>query len=219
MLGVLAALVAASGCGSSSAQHSAAAPAAPSPVAVQPQTATPARLSTAQLPDSADEGWKLLAPARTQPVTSAIQLNECASVAGATSWQQAAYISVHRTPAEQDVFTFGDASAAKAAYQSLLARMGDCQAQSRALQGKSHLTADATVAATATTAQGTAWSRRWTGVEGISAAGPQTNHLYAVQQGASLAVVHFDEWAGTQAAPYDTRADQDVLSAVARQLG
>ncbi|WP_280665510.1 MULTISPECIES: hypothetical protein [unclassified Kitasatospora] len=218
MLGVLTALVTATACGGSSSSHTAAA-ATPPPAPVASIDATPARLSVAQLPDSAVEGWKLLAPARTQAVAGGIQLNECASVAGATSWQQQAYISVYRTPAEQDVFTFHDAPAAKAAYQDLLARMGACQSQSRALQAKSHLADDATVAATATTAQGTAWSRKWTGVEGISAAGPQTNHLYAVQQGASLAIVHFDEWAGTQAAPYDTRADQDVLTAVAGQLG
>ncbi|MDH6137866.1 hypothetical protein P3T37_007301 [Kitasatospora sp. MAA4] len=241
VIGALAALVAASGCGSSSSTHatsatapsaaaattSAATPATPatpaptaagSSAAAQPGSAAPAQLSAAQLPDGGVEGWKPLAAARTQAVTTGIELNECASVLGAASWQQQAYVSVFHTPAEQDVFTFPSATAAQSAYRDLQARMGSCQVQSRALQAKAHLATDAQVATTAATGAGTAWSRQWTGVEGVSAAGPQTNHLYAVQQGASLAVVHFDEWAGTQAAAYDTRADQGVLTAIAQQL-
>ena len=202
VIGGLAALVAASGCGSSGSTHAtsaaaassaaptssaaAAAPApsapAPSAAAAQPGSAGPVRLSAAQLPDGGVEGWKPLAAARTQAVTTAIELNECASVLGAASWQQQAYISVFQTPAEQDVFTFPSAAAAQSAYQSLQARMGSCQVQSRTLQAKAHLATDAQVATTAATGAGTAWSRQWTGVESVSAAGPQTNHLYAVQQ-------------------------------------
>ncbi|WP_051965684.1 hypothetical protein [Kitasatospora mediocidica] len=247
VIGGLAVLATATGCGSStSSTHAASAvspagtaastapsaaaapPGGPASGSALPGTAAPgsaapgstvsARLSAAQLPDGAVEGWKPLTAARTQAVHTGIELNECASVVGAASWQQQAYISVFQTPAEQDVFTFPSAAAAQSAYQALQAKMGSCQVQSQALQAKAHLATDAQVATTAGIDAGTAWSRKWTGVEGVSAAGPQTNHLYAVQRGASLAVVHFDEWAGAHAAPYDTQADQGVLSAVARQL-
>ncbi|MGK4584448.1 hypothetical protein [Kitasatospora sp. HPMI-4] len=244
VLGVLAVLVTA-GCGSTALQLSAAptgsaAPrpaavpagsAVPRPAAAPADSASPAaavapagatasvRLSAAQLPNGAAEGWQPLAPPRSQAAAGDIQLNECASVAGATTWQQQGFISVYRTPAEQDLFTFPDGSAAQAAYQRVLAQMDGCQSQSRALQANALGTADAQVTRTAVTGQGAAWSRQWTGVEGLSAPGPQTDHLYAVQQGADLAVVHYDEWPGAHAAPYDTRSDGALLTAVAQQLG
>lgn len=176
-------------------------------------------LSVAELPAGSVEQWKPLAAPRTVAVSRTVQVNECASIAGAAVWQQSGYVSVYQTPAEQDLFSFHDASAARSAYQSLVSQMGGCQAASRALQTKSLGTADAQVAQTATTGQGTAWSRHWTGVQGFSASGVQTDHLYAVQQGSTLAVVHFDEWAGVPAAPYSTRSDADLLTAVAHRLG
>ncbi|WP_156178741.1 hypothetical protein [Saccharothrix sp. ST-888] len=228
-LGVLAVLVTVGGCGSAprlsatarSTGASASVAGAPTSVTAE-STAGPTateRLSAAQLPNGAVEGWHPLAPPRTQAVTGAVQLDECASVPGAASWQQQAYVSVYRTPAEQDLFTFRDGTAAQTAYQGLLTQMDACQTVSRALQAKALGTTDAQVTRTAVTDQGTAWSRQWTGVEGLSAAGPQTDHLYAVQQGTTLAVVHFDEWAATHAVPYSTRADGDLLTSVARQLG
>ncbi|MFF7633686.1 hypothetical protein ACFZB9_11120 [Kitasatospora sp. NPDC008050] len=243
-VGALAVLAVVGGCGGS-AKHSAAAPAAGQAAAAPPAGAgavVPAvstRLSADQLPADAAEHWQPLAAPRTQRVTSAIQLNECASISGALAWQQQAYVSSYRTPAEQDLFSFQNSAAAGSAYQNLLTQMGSCQSQSRALQTKELGSSDALVTRTATTGQdttgqsttgqdttgqstagqGTAWSRQWTGVEGLSAAGPQTDHLYAVQQGSTLAVVHFDEWAGAHAAPYSTRADGDLLTSVALKLG
>lgn len=96
--------------------------------------------------------------------------------------------------------------------------MGSCQSQSRALQTGELGSSDALVTETAVTGQGAAWSRQWTGVEGFSAAGPQTDHLYAVQQGNALAIVHFDEWWHPRR-PYSTRADSDLLTSVALRLG
>ncbi|MCX4750035.1 hypothetical protein OG455_31720 [Kitasatospora sp. NBC_01287] len=231
MAGVLGVLAAVSACGGSG-QHAAGSPSsvaatgAPSSGAVSPASpasppAVSGRLSASELPAGAVEQWQPLAAPHVQAVSSAIQVNECASVQGAAAWQQQAYVSTYRTPAEQDLFTFHDNAAAQHAYQALLTQMDGCQTQSRALQTKSlgAAAADAQVATTAQNGQGTAWSRRWTGVEGISAGGPQTDHLYAVQQGSTLAVVHFDEWASSPAAPYSTRADGDLLTSVARKLG
>ncbi|MFB7669276.1 hypothetical protein ACFC1R_36095 [Kitasatospora sp. NPDC056138] len=224
-LGVLAVLVTVGGCGSapqlSATAHgdSTAAPAAVTPSSATAGLAATGGLSAAQLPNGAVEGWHPLAPPRTQAVTGAVQLDECASVLGAASWQQQAYVSVYRTPAEQDLFTFRDGAAAQTAYQGLLTQMDGCQTASRALQATALGTTDAQVTKTAVTDQGTAWSRQWTGVEGLSAAGPQTDHLYAVRQGTTLAVVHFDEWAAAHAVPYSTRSDGDLLTSVARQLG
>ncbi|MBB4921380.1 hypothetical protein [Kitasatospora kifunensis] len=227
-VGALAVLATVSGCGGAT-RHSAAAPggvpggvpatATPTPPAAVTAPAVSTQLSADQLPAGAVERWQPLAAPRTQAVTGAIQVNECASITGAVSWQQQAYVSAYRTPAEQDLFRFQDGPAARAAYQNLLTQMASCQDQSRALQAKALGSSDALVTQTAATGQGIAWSRQWTGVEGISAAGPQTDHLYAVQQGSALAVVHFDEWAGVGTAPYSTRADGDLLTSVAHRLG
>ncbi|GAA2237654.1 MULTISPECIES: hypothetical protein [Kitasatospora] len=219
-LGVMAALVA-TGCGGTTGQLSAvpAGSASTASAVGQPGSTAAARLSAEQLPNGVAEGWQPLSQPRVQAVTGDIQLNECASVSGAATWWQQGYVGVHRTPAEQDLFTFRDAAAAQAAYQGLLTQMDGCQNQSRAVQAKALGLADAQVAKTAVTDRGTSWSRQWTGVEGLSAAGPQTDHLYAVLQGTRLAVVHYDEWAGTHAAPYSTRSDGDLLTSVAQQLG
>jgi hypothetical protein len=220
----VAALAAVGGCADGGSHQGAAAPstvaAAGVPSTAPSGLAVPAvQLTAAELPAGATEHWQPLAAPRTQTVSRAVQLNECASVSGALSWQQQAYVSAYKTPAEQDLFTFADPAAAQAATKSLLSQMDSCQDQSRALQTKTLGTADAQVNRTAATDRGTAWERRWTGVEGLSAAGPQTDHLYAVQQGSTIAVVHFDEWAGTPAAPDSSQADADLLTAVAARLG
>ena len=218
----LAVLVCTSGC--SSTTHAAAAAmtgatAAPATTGSSPSPVPAVRLTAAQLPDGAAEKWQSIAAVRTQTVAGrTIQVNECATVHGASTWQQQAYASSYQTPAEQDVFTFAGSGAAHAARLALAAQMADCQAQSRALQAKSRVTVDAQVSRTATTDDGGAWSRKWTGVEGVSAAGPQTDHLYVVQVGDTLAVIHFDQWASAHGAAYSTRADLSLLNAVTRQL-
>lgn len=217
----LAFLVCTTGCGSTT--HTAAAMTGTAPTQASsgaaPSTVSAARLTAAQLPDGAAEKWQAIGTAGTQSVTGrAIQVNECATVHGATTWQQQAYASTYQTPAEQDIFTFASSTAAHAAGLSLSGQMADCQAQSRALQAKSHVVVDAQVTRTAATDAGSAWSRRWTGVQGLSAAGPQTDHLYAVQVGDVLAVIHFDQWATAHPVAYSTRADLSLLTAVTRQL-
>ena len=213
----LAVMVCATGCGSST--HDAAMTTAPATAGTPTPAVSAARLSAAQLPNSAAEKWQVIAPARTQTVSGrTIQVNECATVRGAATWQHQAYASTYQTPAEQDVFTFASSGAAHAARLNLAAQMAGCQAQSRALQAKSHVVVDAKVTRTAATDAGSAWSRQWTGVEGLSAAGPQTDHLYAVQVGDTLAVIHFDQWASAHPVAYSTRADLSLLTAVTRQL-
>ncbi|MBC3839389.1 hypothetical protein GXW82_01720 [Streptacidiphilus sp. 4-A2] len=217
----LAVLVCVTGCGSSTRTAASMTGATPAPATTgaAPSTGPAARLTAAQLPAGAAEKWQVIAPARTQTVAGrTIQVNECATVQGAATWQQQAYASTYQTPAEQDVFTFASSSAAHAARLSLAAQMDGCQAQSRALQSRSHVVVDARVTRTAATDDGSAWSRQWTGVEGISAAGPQTDHLYAVQVGDTLAVIHFDQWASAHPVVYSTRADLSLLTAVTRQL-
>lgn len=153
--------------------------------------APPAPLPAAQLPDSAVAQWKPIAPPHTQPVQHQIQLNECADVNGAATWQQQGYVSSFNTPAIQDTFTFTDATAAQDSYRSVLAGMDGCQAKSDALQTASKITPDAQVTRTATTADGTAYTRQWTGVVPISAPGRQTDHIYLVQRGDVLTVLQY----------------------------
>jgi hypothetical protein len=217
----LAVMVCATGCSSAVHTTAAAMTGAATPPTTGAATApvSAVRLTAAQLPDGAVEKWQPIAPANTQTVTGrTIQINECATVHGAATWQQLAYASTFQTPAEQDLFVFPSSDAAHAAKLSLETQMGDCQSQSRALQAKNKITVDAQVSRTAASRTGDAWSRQWTGVEGLSAAGPQTDHLYAVQVGDTLAVIHFDQWASAHPAPYSTRADLSLLTAVTRQL-
>lgn len=170
------------------------------------------RVEPAQLPDNAQQKWKEIAPAVTQPLTQDFQLNECVSVPGATNWRQQGFISSHKTPAIQNSLSFKDESAAKAAYQKVLDGMNSCAQTSQALQKQYRLTPDATVQQTAATDNGRAWSRRWNGVQGVSAAGAQTNHIYVVQRGAVLTLLTFDEWESAAPASYDPRADAAVLA-------
>ncbi|MFA7762049.1 hypothetical protein [Streptomyces sp. NRRL S-448] len=182
--------------------------AAKAPAAVQ--------VTPAQLPDNARLKWKPLAPAVTQPLTADFQLNECASVPGATTWRQEAFISKDKTPAAHNTLTFKDEAAAKAGLRKVLEGMSSCAATSQALQKEYGLTPDATVAQTAGSDSGRAWSRRWNGVMGSSAAGFQTNHVYAVQRGAVLTLLTFEEWDSAAPASYDTRSDASVLATLGR---
>jgi uncharacterized protein YdbL (DUF1318 family) len=144
-----------------------------------------------------------------------ITLNECASVTGATTWQQQGYLSAARNPAGQQLFSFSGPEAAHAAYQQLLADMDACQTASRQLQARQGVAQDATVTRTAATADGTSWSRTWTGVGGMSAPERQTNHLYALQQGTVLTLFQFDELQERPAPAHDTGTDPSVLAALA----
>ncbi|MFE2146378.1 hypothetical protein ACFXA3_32405 [Streptomyces sp. NPDC059456] len=173
------------------------------------------KVEPAELPDSAQQKWKELAPAVTQPLAQDFQLNECASVPGATHWRQQAFISSHKTPAIQNSLSFKDEAAARSAYEKVLGGMNACAQTSQALQKQFKLTPDATVRETAADDHGRAWSRRWTGVEGASAAGAQTNHIYAVLRGTVLTLLTFDEWDSAAPASYDPRSDAAVLTMLA----
>ncbi|MGW6984056.1 sensor domain-containing protein [Streptomyces sp. NPDC054932] len=169
-----------------------------------------------RLPVQKAFGWKPDGPLTSQDLHGQkITLNECAAVTGAILRQQQGYLSSARNSAGQQLFAFPDAEAARSAYRRLLADMKNCQATARALQAREGVPQDAVVAATATTQDGTAWSRHWTGVGGMSARDIQTNHLYAVHQGAHLTLFQFDERAERPAPPHDTGTDAAVLGALA----
>ncbi|MDD9377004.1 hypothetical protein M8Z33_10050 [Streptomyces sp. ZAF1911] len=178
-------------------------------VAVQPE-------GLAKLPVEKALGWKPDGPLNSQELQGQkITLNECASVEGATLWQQQGYLSSARNAAGQQLFSFPDAASAKAAYDRLVAAMNTCQTTSRELQAREGLPQDAVVTATATAKDGAAWSRHWTGAGGMSARDVQTNHLYAVHQGDRLTLFQFDELAERPAPPHDTATDAAVLGALA----
>lgn len=177
-------------------------------VAVKPE-------GLAQLPVRKELGWKPDGPLSSQELNGRkITLNECATVVGATLWQQQGYLSSARNAAGQQLFFFPDAASAKGAYDRLVADMNTCQDTSRRLQAREGVAPDATVSTTATAKDGTAWSRHWTGVGGMSARDVQTNHLYAVQQDDHLTLFQFDELAERPAPPHDTGTDAAVLGAL-----
>ncbi|MBD0695842.1 hypothetical protein [Streptomyces sp. CBMA123] len=200
------------------------APPAPGAAATSKQAdrapaAAPAPLPPAQLPDNAAAAWKPIAQPKTQATAHDVRLNECAAVKGATTWQQQGYVSSFKTPAIQDTFTFTDAATAQQAYTDLLSAMNTCQQQSRALQSAAKLPQDAQVATTATTAEGTAYSRQWTAVAGMSAPGPQTGHIYLVRHQNVLTSLQFAVPADIPGAGALTAADdQTALSNLATQL-
>ncbi|MFE3559562.1 hypothetical protein ACFXKW_32610 [Streptomyces sp. NPDC059193] len=170
----------------------------------------------AKLPVEKSLGWKPDGPLSSQePDGRTITLNECATVTGATLWQQQGYLSSARNAAGQQLFVFPDAASAKGAYTRLVTDMNNCQAASRRIQAREGATQDAVVSTTAATEDGTAWSRHWTGVGGMSARDVQTNHLYAVHQGDHLTLFQFDERAERPAPPHDTGTDAAVLAALA----
>ncbi|MFE5588725.1 hypothetical protein [Streptomyces sp. NPDC056549] len=178
-------------------------------------------LDADELPDSARQQWKPMGGVRSLPLGGEFQLNECVSLGTATAWQQQGFLGTSREiVAVQDTLTFTDEAAAKAAYRRTVDAMKRCQATSRTLQQQHDLPRDARVDRTATTADGTAWQRRWTGVQGLSSPGDQANHVYAVQRGSVLALLHFDEVASGSTAPsYDFRGDTAVLRTLDAQLG
>jgi hypothetical protein len=153
-------------------------------------------------------------------LTHDVGLNECLSVHGALTWEQQGYVSTHNTPAVADTFTYPGPVAAQTAYQNLLTAMAGCQAHSRTLQSQAHIPTDAVVGQTAQNPDGTAWVRQWTGVEGISDAGAQINHIYLVYRGASLTAVQVTEFPGrSSGGAVDTNSDGTVLASFAARLG
>ncbi|MEX0170462.1 hypothetical protein [Streptomyces sp. LMG1-1-1.1] len=180
----------------------------------------PAPLKPAELPDGDRRRWKPMGEVKSLPLSGDFQLNECVSIAKATAWHQQGFLGETRdTLAVQDTLTFPDEATAAAAYRTTVAAMKDCQATSRELQKKNALPQDATVRQTAKSADGTAWQRRWTGVQGMSSPGDQANHVYAVLRGDVLALLHYDEVASASAAPsYDLRGDTAVLRTLGARL-
>lgn len=171
-----------------------------------------------KLPVEKTLGWKPDGPLSSQELQGQkITLNECGTVEGATLWQQQGYLSSARNAAGQQLFFFPDVASAKAAYDRLVADMNTCQSTSRGLQAREGVPQDAVVTVTATSKDGTAWSRHWNGVGGMSARDVQTNHLYAVHQGDHLTLFQFDELAERPAPPHDTGTDAAVLGALAAQ--
>ncbi|MFE7099007.1 hypothetical protein, partial [Streptomyces erythrochromogenes] len=165
--------------------------------------------------------WTAQAPGPVRQIAGHdIALNECAKVRGAATWQQQPYLSSGGNSAVLEIYTFGTEAAADAAYEGVRSGMDSCQATSRALQSANRLTADAVSRQTAAAPDAVAFERTWTGVEGLSAHGAQTNHLYLAVHGTRVLVLHFDELAeGTpKAAPYDAKQDPNVLSLLTNLL-
>lgn len=209
--------------------------ATPAPTTASPQSASEAptraaprsggaralavtQLAPSQIPSDDTRRWQAMTAPHMLPLKGDFALNECASIAGATAWRQQGFISAQQTPAVQDALSFASPAAAHTAYTKLVADMGSCRRLTRDYQAKYGLAPDATVTRTAATPDGTAWARHWTGVQGISADGVQTNHIYAVQRGSVLTLLHVDEWARKAAPPYDTGADPHVLRSLADRL-
>ncbi|MFD8693571.1 hypothetical protein [Kitasatospora purpeofusca] len=197
-------------------------PAAPSPAAGVPAAEAPALTPAvqpaglAQLPIAPKFDWKPDGPLSSQDVSGRkITLNECASITGAGTWQQQGYRTATGNPAGQQLFSFPAPEAAHAAYQQLLSAMDGCQESSRQLQARQAAPQDATAARTAATADGASWVRKWTGVGGMSAPDQQTNHLYALQQGAVLTLFQFDELNERPGPAHDVGTDASVLTALA----
>jgi hypothetical protein len=174
-----------------------------------------------QLPAFKAESWVAETPGAVLTVTGHnIGLNECASIDGATTWQQQPYESSGGNSAILESYTFVSANAASAAAAGVVAGMHRCQSTSRALQAANHIPANAVCTETAHAADAEAFERTWTGVEGISAAGPQINHLYIALKGTTILVLHFDELnvSGSASGPYSVRNDPAVLTMLASLL-
>ena len=171
-------------------------------------------ISTAQLPAGSSEHWTPVGSALTRDVTGhEVAINECASVQGASSWTQQGYIGVNgQDPALEGVFTFSSAAQAASAYAAAVQEMTACQQTSRALQSSNKVVSDAVVVATATESHATAWERTWTGVEGMSAAGPQINHYYFALRGSTLVALQFSEFTATAGHRYAVSGDAQILA-------
>ncbi|MFD0634249.1 hypothetical protein ACFQ9X_24560 [Catenulispora yoronensis] len=153
--------------------------------------------------------------AMTLPPSRTVGLGECAKVVGATAWHEQGYISAQKTPAQEDIFGFADAATAAQAYAAIAAGLNGCQQTSRDVQQGAGVPVDATVAATATTAHGLAWSRTWTGVPGASLGGAQINHYYLVRHDTTIIIAAFTELGADPAHRYDTAGDSAVLTMLA----
>ncbi|WKD31483.1 hypothetical protein [Streptomyces xanthophaeus] len=167
------------------------------------------------------QSWTAQAPGPVRQIAGHdIALNECANVHGAATWQQQPYLSSGGNSAVLEIYTFGTEAAAGAAYEGVRSGMSSCQATSRALQSANRLKADAVSRQTATATDAAAFERIWTGVQGISAHGAQTNHLYLAAHDTRVLVLHFDELAegSPAAAPYDAKQDPNVLSLLTNLL-
>ena len=177
------------------------------------------QLTATQLPADSAEKWVPAGTPSTRTVAGHdIGENECAKVDGAITWIQQSFSGGDgQNVAIQDTFGFTSAAAAHYAYQSAVTGMDACQQTTRALQSTNKVPADATVTETASKADAAAWKRNWTGVMGMSADGPQTNHVYFAVDGSRLIVLQFTEFPGN-AAPYDVSADPAVLSMLGAEL-
>ncbi|MFJ6540937.1 hypothetical protein ACIQMP_09835 [Streptomyces sp. NPDC091385] len=156
-------------------------------------TRTVHALPAAKLPDAHRSAWKAVGPPRTRQTTHDVGVSECGWVHGAVGWRQQGYAGKANNPAIQDTFTFTSASGADAAYRKLLTAFDGCPHDLRAFQAEHGAPQDAVVTKTASTTGGTAYSRSWTAVAGISMPGPQTNHYYVVRRGTVLTVVQYTE--------------------------
>jgi hypothetical protein len=193
----------------------------PSTAAATPGTrpsAASRHLAPVRLPAHKAESWTAQTAGPVRDVTGHdIELNECATVHGAATWQQQPYMSSGGNSAILETFTFATSAAARSASAAVLSGMRSCQATSRALQATSHILPDAVSRRTASATGAAAFERTWTGVMGISAGGPQINHLYLAARGTTVLILHFDEL-GKQTSPYDVRNDPGVLSALSNVL-
>jgi hypothetical protein len=175
-------------------------------------------ISTAQLPAGSSEQWTPVGSALTRDVTGhVVAINECASVQGASSWTQQGYVGVNgQDPALEGVFTFGSAAQAASAYTAAVQEMAACRQTSRALQSTNKIATDAVVLTTATDTRtenhAMAWERSWTGVEGMSAAGPQINHYYFALRGSTLVALQFSELNPTAGHRYAVTGDTQILA-------
>ena len=177
------------------------------------------QLTATQLPADAAEKWVPAGTPSTRTVAGHdIGENECAKVDGATTWIQQSFSGGDgQNVAIQDTFGFTSATAARSAYQSVVTGMDACQQTTRSLQVTNKVPADAAVTETASKADAAAWKRNWTGVMGMSADGPQTNHVYIAVDGSRLIVLQFTEFPGN-AAPYGVSTDPAVLSMLGAEL-
>ncbi len=116
-----------------------------------------------------------------------------------------------RNPAVQDTFAYADPAMAQSAYQTFRSGMARCQSTSRAYQSTHGVAPDAKVTETADLSDAAAWESSWTGVMGMSAAGPQTNHTYLAVHGTRVIVLQFTEFPG-QSASYNVSGDPRVLA-------
>jgi len=177
------------------------------------------QLTSGQLPALSAEKWVATGAPSTRSIAGHdIGENECAKVDGASTWTQQAFSGGDgQNVAIQDTFVFTNAAAARSAYQNVVTGMDGCQQTTRALQAANKVALDASVTETAGQPEAAAWKRSWTGVMGMSAEGPQTNHYYLAVNGTRLIVLQFTEFPG-QAAPYDVAADPQVLAMLDAEL-